>query len=100
MLIKLACVVANAYVEIYYRLILSIFLDYSFTHMALNIRNCIIRILACKSHQVKIHNWCINGEHSFMKLCQVDTLYIFAVFKIGIALLELFLHLLVQRAIP
>ena len=41
MLIKLACVVANAYVEIYYRLILSTFLDYSFTHMVLSIRNCI-----------------------------------------------------------
>ena len=71
----------HAYVEIYYRLILSTFLDYSFTHMALNIWNCIIRILACKTHQVKIHNLCINGEHSFMKLCQVDTLYIFAVFR-------------------
>ena len=96
MLIKLACVVINAYVEIDYHLIPSTFLDYSFTHMALSIRNCIsLPILACKSHQVKIHNWCINGKHSFMKLCQVDTLYIFVVFEIGIALLELHLRLLI-----
>ena len=96
MFIKLACVVANAYVEIYYHLIPSTFLDYFFTHMTLSIQNCIsLQIITCKSHQVKIHNWCINGEHSFMKLCQVDTLNTFAVFEIGIAILELLLRLLI-----
>ena len=37
MLINLACVVANANIEICYRLILSIFLDYSFILMASSI---------------------------------------------------------------
>ena len=37
-LIKLPCVVANAYVETYYRLILSILLDQSFIHMASSIQ--------------------------------------------------------------
>ena len=35
-LLRLACVVANAYVEIYYRLILSTLLDYSYIHKASN----------------------------------------------------------------
>ena len=80
---KSACVVANACVEIYYRLILSTLLDYSYIHIASNIRNCIsFWVLACKSHHVKFPTITVYGEHSFVKLCQVDTLNVFAVFEI------------------
>ena len=97
---KSACVVAIAYVEIYYRLILSTLLDYSYSHIASNIRNCIrLWVLACKSHHVKFPTITIDGEHSFVKLCQVDTLNVFAVFEIRIALFALPLHLLIKWAI-
>ena len=53
MLIKLACVVANTYVEIYYRLILSILLDYSFIHGLKYPKLHKSLSFACRSNHVK-----------------------------------------------